>query len=69
LGEAARLVMDRQRLSRDEDMMAKNSTMPNEPTAHEMTHHVRDYSRFTTMVKWGGLAAFIIAFIVVVFVL
>lgn len=49
--------------------MAKNSTMPNEPTAHEMTHHVRDYSRFTTMVKWGGLAAFIIAFIVVVFVL
>lgn len=49
--------------------MAENSTLPTEPTAHEMGHHVRDYALFTALFKWGAILSFLTALIVVVFVL
>ena len=49
--------------------MAKNETIPQSPTPHEMTHHVRDYDHFLTLFKWGAALSLITAFIVVVFVL
>ncbi|MGZ2411626.1 hypothetical protein ACUXST_001023 [Sphingomonas sp. F9_3S_D5_B_2] len=39
------------------------------PVAHDVTAHVNDYARFTSMFKWGAAIAFIIAMIVLVFVL
>ena len=39
------------------------------PVAHDVTAHVEDYARFTTMFKWGALACLAIGLIVVVFVL
>ena len=49
--------------------MANDSTLPTEPTAHEMGHHVRDYGLFVALFKWGAILSFLTAFIVVVFVL
>ena len=34
----------------------------------EMVPHVRDYSKFTAMFKWGAVASFIIAAIVVLII-
>ena len=39
------------------------------PVAHDVTVHVEDYARFTTMFKWSAIAALAIGLIVVVFVL
>jgi len=47
----------------------KMEEVPNSPTPHEMTHHVRDYEHFTTLFKWGAILCLLIGFIVVVFVL
>ncbi len=34
------------------------------PGTKEMARHVGDYSRFTTLFKWGAIACFFIAMIV-----
>ena len=49
--------------------MADNSSIPQSPTPHEMTHHVRDYDHFLTLFKWGAAISLLTGFIVVVFVL
>lgn len=49
--------------------MASETTQPNEPSAHEMAVHARDYDRFTTMFKWGAIVSFLTAMIVLIFVL
>jgi len=32
------------------------------PPTHEAAAHVRDYERFTKLIKWGALAALVVAF-------
>jgi hypothetical protein len=39
-----------------------------EPTRHEMAAHVHDYAKFTKLFKYGAIAAFIIAMIVVLII-
>lgn len=34
----------------------------------DMQAHVRDYSKFTAMLKWGAIGSFILAVIVVVII-
>lgn len=49
--------------------MASDKTLPSEPTVHEMGEHVRDYEMFVTMFKWGAIISFVIAMILLIFVL
>ncbi len=44
--------------------MAEEEPILTNPPTHEMAVHVRDYTRFTRMFKWGALICFIIGFIV-----
>jgi hypothetical protein len=37
------------------------------PTA-EAAHHVRDYERFTKLLKWGAIICFLIGFLVVLII-
>ena len=48
--------------------MAEQQSIPNSPTQHEMTEHVRDYSRFTTMFKWSAIVGAIIGLAVLVII-
>ncbi|MEO7865578.1 MAG: hypothetical protein ABIR63_06935 [Sphingomicrobium sp.] len=48
--------------------MAKQQSIPDSPTAHEMSHHVRDYSRFTTMFKWGAIICALIGLAVLLII-
>lgn len=34
------------------------------PPTHEVAGHVRDYEKFTRMMKWGAVVAFLTGFIV-----
>jgi hypothetical protein len=36
--------------------------------AQDMTAHVRDYSGFTRMFKWGAILAFLLGFVVVLII-
>lgn len=49
--------------------MAENEPLLTNPVTHEVAVHVEDYERFTTLFKWGAFGAFIIAMIVLLFVL
>ena len=35
-----------------------------DPPTHDVAIHVRDYERFTRLLKWGAIACLIIGFIV-----
>lgn len=48
--------------------MAQQSSIPNSPTKHEMTDHVRDYARFTKLFTWGAIVAALTAFIVILII-
>lgn len=48
--------------------MAEQSSIANSPTQHEMTEHVRDYGRFTTMFKWGAIIGAIIGLAVILII-
>ena len=48
--------------------MAQQHSIPNSPTKHEMTDHLRDYSRFTKLFKWGAIIGAIIAFTVILII-
>lgn len=52
----------------NERMSDKEPILTN-PASHEMAAHVRDYSRFTGMMKWGTIATALVGAIVVLFVL
>ena len=39
-----------------------------DPPTQEVAHHVRDYERFTALLKWGALACLLIALIVVMII-
>jgi len=49
--------------------MAEHEPILTDPPTQEVAHHVEDYSRFTQMMKWSAITCFIIALIVIVFVL
>lgn len=49
--------------------MSEKEPILTNPASHEMTAHVRDYSRFTGMMKWGAIATALVGAIVVLFVL
>jgi hypothetical protein len=38
------------------------------PGTKEVARHVHDYERFTSMFKWGAIAALVIAFIVLLII-
>lgn len=40
-----------------------------EPQPPEVATHVRDYSLFVQLIKWGAIISLMIGFIVVVFIL
>ena len=49
--------------------MAEQEPILTHPGTHEMAVHVRDYSKFTGMMKWGAIACFVIGLIIIAFVL
>ena len=38
------------------------------PPTQEVAHHVRDYERFTALLKWGAIICLITAFLVVLII-
>ncbi len=49
--------------------MAEQEPILTEPTTQEMGVHVRDYSRFIAMMKWGAIVSFVSGLIIIAFVL
>lgn len=45
-------------------MTHEQDSILTDPPTPEVARHVHDYSRFTTLFKWGAICALIIAFIV-----
>ena len=44
--------------------MAEEEPLLVSPPTQDVAMHVRDYARFTKMLKWGAITCLIIAFIV-----
>lgn len=49
--------------------MADKESILAHPGSHEMAVHVRDYSKFIGMMKWGAVISFVTGLIVIIFVL
>jgi hypothetical protein len=49
--------------------MAEQEPLLTNPVTHDVAVHVEDYTRFTHLFKWGAVAAFAVAMIVLFFVL
>jgi hypothetical protein len=45
--------------------MAEEESLLVNPPSEDVAIHVRDYARFTTMLKWGAITALAIAFVVI----
>ena len=48
--------------------MADDESILVNPPTHDVAVHVDDYTRFTKLLKWGAIASFIVAFIVVLII-
>jgi hypothetical protein len=48
--------------------MAEEEPLLTSPPTHEAAAHVRDYTKFTKMVKWGAIASFLVAATVVMII-
>jgi hypothetical protein len=59
----APLLWDAQPQDEGDEMAVEPSTT--ESHSGDMKAHVRDYSRFTGMLKWGAILSFVLAMIVV----
>ncbi len=46
--------------------MAEEEQIRTQPQSQDVAVHVRDYARFTTMLKWGAVVALIIGFAVLI---
>ncbi|MFL6730264.1 MAG: hypothetical protein ACJ8E3_10220 [Sphingomicrobium sp.] len=44
--------------------MAEDESILTNPPTQDVAVHVRDYTRFTKLLKWGALACLVIGFIV-----
>jgi len=45
--------------------MAEDESLLTSPATQEDAVHVRDYARFTKLLKWGAIVSLAIAFIVI----
>jgi hypothetical protein len=50
------------------DTMAHEEPLLNNPPTQEVAHHVKDYERFTKLLKWGAIICLVIAFLVVMII-
>ena len=48
--------------------MAEEEPLLTDPPTQEAAWHVRDYTRFTKLLKWGALTCLVIAFIVLLII-
>ena len=48
--------------------MAEDESLLTNPPTPEVAAHVRDYSRFTKLFKWGAIASFVIAIAVMIII-
>ena len=48
--------------------MAEQEPLLANPPTHEAAMHVRDYSLFTKLIKWGAIASLITAFVVILII-
>lgn len=48
--------------------MAEKETSLTSPPAQDTAAHVRDYSRFTKLLKWTAIVCFIIAMLVILLI-
>ena len=48
--------------------MADDESLLTNPPTQEMAAHVKDYSRFTFMFKYGAIICFVIAMLVIVII-
>ena len=65
MGRAVRLVMDASERTHEKGkFMAEEEPLLVSPPTQEVAVHVRDYMRFTQILKWSALACLVIAFIV-----
>ena len=48
--------------------MADEEPILAHPQSHEMAVHVRDYSRFTAMLKWGAILSLFTALLVLLII-
>jgi hypothetical protein len=49
-------------MAQEEDPILTN------PPTQEVERHVRDYSRFTALLKWGAIVSLIVAFFVLLII-
>ena len=49
-------------------MAHEQDSILTDPPTPEVARHVDDYSRFTSLFKWGAICALIIAFIVLLII-
>ncbi len=45
-------------------MMAEEESLLSSPPTPDVAVHVRDYERFTKLLKWGALTCLVIGFVV-----
>jgi hypothetical protein len=48
--------------------MAEEEPLLTDPPTHEVAVHVRDYSRFTKMIKWSAIGAAITGLLVLMII-
>lgn len=48
--------------------MAEEEPILTNPGSPEMANHVRDYERFTALLKWGAIISLVVAFIVILII-
>ncbi|MBA3511484.1 hypothetical protein [Sphingomonas sp.] len=48
--------------------MAEDESILVNPPTQDVAHHVRDYSRFTQLLKWGAIISFITALFVMMII-
>ena len=48
--------------------MAEEEPILTNPPTQDVANHVRDYGRFTALLKWGAIVALIAAFIVLLLI-
>jgi hypothetical protein len=48
--------------------MAEEEPLLASPPTHDMAVHVHNYSRFTTLFKWGAVVCFIVAMLVLMII-
>jgi hypothetical protein len=49
--------------------MAEEEPLLTDPPTQDVAVHVRDYTAFIKLLKWGAIASFLIAMIILIFVL